>query len=118
MCPEMSKREQRCLGGHLISLDKIGAAEWLGDKGKGRRKTCGSRREMCVRRYRAVLAAKRVRAYELKLPPRCSTGTRQAWLHTGVHTQRTRKKNKKLSYVFKIYMNTYSRRELEKRDKK
>lgn len=59
MCPEMSKREQRCLGGHLISLDKIGAAEWLRDKGKGRRKTAG---EMCVRRYRAVLAAKRVRA--------------------------------------------------------
>lgn len=47
MCPEMSKREQRCLGGHLISLDKIGAAEWLGDKGKGRRKTAG-RAERCV----------------------------------------------------------------------
>lgn len=47
MCLEMSKREQRCLGGHLISLDKIGAAEWLGDKGKGRRKTAG-RAERCV----------------------------------------------------------------------
>lgn len=46
MCPEMSKREQRCLGGHLISLDKIGLVEWLGDKGKGGRKTAG-RRDVC-----------------------------------------------------------------------
>jgi hypothetical protein len=46
MCLEMSKREQRCLGGHLISLDKIGPAEWLGDKGKGGRKTAG-RRDVC-----------------------------------------------------------------------
>lgn len=70
MRPEMSKREQRCLGGHLISLDKIGPAEWSGDKGDGGRKTVG-RREMCVRRYRAVLAAKRVRAYELNLSSFC-----------------------------------------------
>lgn len=37
-----------------------------GDKGDGGRKTAG-RGEMCVRRYRVVLAAKRVRAYELNL---------------------------------------------------
>lgn len=44
---EMSKREQRCLGGHLISLDKIGPTEWSRDKGEGKRKTA-SRVEKCV----------------------------------------------------------------------
>lgn len=44
---EMSKRERRCLGGHLISLDKIGPAEWSRDKGEGKRKTAG-RVEKCV----------------------------------------------------------------------
>lgn len=71
MRPEMSKREQRCLGGHLISLDKIGPAEWPGDKGDGGGRKTAGRGEMCVRRYRAVLAAKRVRAYELNLSSLC-----------------------------------------------
>lgn len=46
MLLEMSKREQRYLGGHLISQDKIGALEWPEIKAKGRKLRASE--EMCV----------------------------------------------------------------------